>query len=400
MEQVIIAAAIKSRTAFNQLEKLDARNDMSPMARSVFDALRDYYQADPRADSADLGLLRDRLASGLSNPKHRDATVAFLGGLEVTATSAPNVVQSVRDVRLRNLGYEIATMLGSGGARDATQLLMERYLDLSYAADEPEADDVLHGLALEDLEAKVTAGATIPLAPKALSVKVGGNLIRGNHVVVFGRPNKGKSAFVINQAAVCLHKGLKVLFVENEDPAPTTILRLLSRLTERPREAMFADKKGTGQLARERGYENFFLADLSPGNYREIRAIAEEKKPDVIILNQIRNFSVGDAPRHEQLEKAAIQARNLAKSMNACVFSVTQAGDSATNKLYPVMEDIDNSKTGINGAVDLGIGIGTNAELESRGQLILNIAKNKLNNIHEGVHCRIEPAISKITGLQ
>lgn len=355
---------------------------------------------DSGADSCDIGLLRERLALGTSNPKHRDATIEVLNNLPLQTTSAENVAKSLTDLRKRNLGFELAACLSSGmGGHDRALQLMEQYRELALISPDKKEGSVLNQVSLSELRDKLTGDGLLRVAPSNLGRAVGKPLIGGHHVVVFGRPNKGKSAFAINLAAQALVKGLRVLYVENEDVWATTMVRVLSRLTEQPESELFAEGKDFMPLAFERGYANFFLKDMHPGTYREVRAVAEEVKPDIIFLNQIRNFSTKDLARHEMLEYCAINGRNLAKSLDCIVVSITQAGDSATGKLILTPEDVDSSKTGVQAAVDLMIGIGSNNELEQRGLVMLTICKNKLTPNHTSVQARLEPLISKLSGV-
>ena len=87
--------------------------------------------------------------------------------------------------------------------------------------------------------------------------------------------------------------------------------------------------------------------------------------------------------KNAQLEAAANEARSVGKDARLLVVSITQAGNSATDKVYLDMNDVDNSKTGIPGAVDLMIGVGADNAMKANGLLGISLPKNKLGGLHD-----------------
>ena len=60
------------------------------------------------------------------------------------------------------------------------------------------------------------------------------------------------------------------------------------------------------------------------------------------------------------------------------------------------MNDIYGSKTGIQGALDIQIGLGVDKQLEEEGIRIMSIVKNKRSGIHENFPCRLRKEISRV----
>jgi len=108
---------------------------------------------------------------------------------------------------------------------------------------------------------------------------------------------------------------------------------------------------------------------------------------------------VKEESRVNGLEKLATEARNLAKRYGVLVISVTQAGDSATNKLVLTDSDIDSSKTGIPAQCDLILGLGVDETQRSQSMRTLTIVKNKITNIHEYYPVRVDENLSKIVSM-
>jgi hypothetical protein len=170
----------------------------------------------------------------------------------------------------------------------------------------------------------------------------------------------------------------------------------MSGLTKRE---VYQDIDHALEIAKASGLSNIFIEDVNPGPFHEIRGLIEKIKPDVVIIDQIRNIRMKQEGKVQQLEAAATEARNLAKKYNIVVVSVTQAGDSASNKLVLSDSDIDNSKTGIPGQCDLILGLGVD-DAQRRGNMrTVTIVKNKITNVHEFYPVRVDENLSKIVSM-
>jgi hypothetical protein len=145
------------------------------------------------------------------------------------------------------------------------------------------------------------------------------------------------------------------------------------------------------------GLDNIMLVGLSPGTPRRIEEYIKKYRPRWIIIDQLRNIAMKSDGRVNQLEAAATFAREMAKKYNCVVISVTQAGDSASNKEVLDMGDVDFSNTGIPAQADVMIGMGVNASLDSQNIRILALPKNKIGGVHDSFAVRINPFISRIT---
>jgi KaiC/GvpD/RAD55 family RecA-like ATPase len=212
---------------------------------------------------------------------------------------------------------------------------------------------------------------------------------------VFARPEKGKTLFTINLSCGFLTQGLDVLYIGNEEPAEDIRMRFRMRLLQKPKQLIrqYPDKAAEALAKLNVGRLN--IAALSPGTFPEIERLVDKYSPKVVVLDQLRNLAVDNDSRTGQLEAAANLARALAKSRGVLVVSVTQAGDSATGKVYLAMNDVDSSKTGIPAAVDLMIGVGGDDQMAASGLLGISLPKNKLSGSHESFTVSYSP----ITGV-
>lgn len=176
-------------------------------------------------------------------------------------------------------------------------------------------------------------------------------------------------------------------------------MRVMSRLSGMSRVELLEDPDFVDQIITEQGYGNLYFKEATPGTPRQIQEWIDQVKPDVLIIDQLRNLNVNEEHFVQKLEKAATAARNLGKANGVLVVSVTQAGDSASGKGPLDMGDVDSSNTGIPAQVDVMVGIGATYDDEQSNRRILSLPKNKRNGRHEFFPVRVEPQISNIRSL-
>lgn len=392
MNPQFLAAMIVSRSAF---EALDGHmRNLDPLNQAIVGAIEQYYKRDSHAQYVDIDILEQQICIQLSNPKHKSEVSAIL---TLVRDLAPNVSEvNVREVaqmwKRASLGRDIATMLASGKL-DGVSPLMEDWLSTMDNVEqerEPELSEILEHL--------VNPANALPIGPKVFNDMLDGGAHPENHVCIFGRSNAGKSLVAIDTCARLARLGRKGIYFENEDNTNSTRLRFYTNLSGMTKHEM----AGSGAaIARKRaydnGYDNIKIVPATPGSIGEIRQWVRKSKPDYIVVNQVRNLAIGGVSNMtEKLERAAIGMRNVCKKEGILAISITQAGDSASNKLVLDQSDIDSSKTGLIGQVDLLMGVGVNQDYEEQNIRVLSTPKNKLG-ANSG-HCavRINKFLSKI----
>lgn len=401
MEQKVLAAILQSRKAWEYLkEELDPK-DLSPEAEIIYGLVNEYYALDSNAGFCDSEVLRSRAERQLASNKIAGVVTSAIETLSKSDISATNIASEALAIKQGTLGNRIATALASGKVVASTKELMNEYLRLSDKGDvgegsESEDTEFVGTTASELTKTSFTSEGLIQLYPLVLNTQIDGGLRGGHHVLVFAPTEMGKSLFVINACYGFLRQGLKVLYIGNEDPAPDILMRMMSRLTGMTKYEIIEKPDHCDSLLTKRKWSNFVFASLSPGSFATVAKLVEKHRPSVVVLDQLRNMAVGVDQRTQALEKAATEARNLAKRTGCVVISVTQAADSATGKLILDRGDVDGSNVGIPGQIDLMIGIGATPEMEDRNMRMLSFPKNKLSGIHTPISVTIDPFLSRV----
>lgn len=396
MEQRILAAAIKSREAFDNVLVLSVDDDFSDKAKIIWTLVKDYYGHDESAEYVDTEILHSQIER--KYPKHADQLSNLLDDEDGEDISIVNLVKEVYEIKLDHLSDQIASCM-AGKQYDEADKLMETYKRLRDDETIAEAHDakVHQGTSATELMDRTKSENLIKVLPMVLNNSIQGGVLRAHHIVVFAPTDMGKTLFAVNMSYGFLKQGLTVLYIGNEDPGEDILTRLLTRLTGMEVDEIRRNPDKADAIAREKGYDNFILVEADPGTEAEIRGYVEEYEPDVLLVDQIRNLDMHESSRVLQLERAAQMMRNIGKRYNVLPVSFTQAGDSATGKKFLSRGDIDYSNVGIPGTADVLIGIGADDEMEFRGDRMLSLVKNKRGGNKEPLRVKFDHRLSKVT---
>jgi archaellum biogenesis ATPase FlaH len=385
---------LKSRTYFEKIQAFELLSSLSDQGQIVYKEIESYYDKDNEAQSCEPEVIEERLAS--KNPKLAEVYKAIIKSLE--DVSPENLIQHVLEVKRNDLGQKLATALIGGKNRNDISKLMEEYTSLSEdsISNKLVLPSIISGENLYSVIDSYDSGNRIKLYPKSLNELLKGGVFRGTHIVVFGRPEIGKSTFLKNLTFGFLWQKLRVLYVGNEDPAAMHIMRMLVRLTGLTEDQIRVNKQQAMSIAESRGFNNFFYAGLEPGTLKEVERLVEDIKPDILIVDQIRNLRINEQNYVLQLEKAARGIRTITQRYNLVGISVTQAGDSAAHKDILEMGDIDYSNTGIPGACDLILGFGCKETDVESGYRVISLPKNKISGIKNPLRVSFNPVLARI----
>jgi len=388
MEQKILASCLASRDVYDTVSAHANLEAFSVEGKTLIEMIEEYYENDPEATQVDRDILKARAEHRFSNPKHVQRFQGIIDSLP-TDVSIENVRKDVVALKRHEVGNKLAVMLSMSPDDEDVKALMDSYLML-VEEENGEAESAMQGVHFRELfEGKLSSENLIPLFPPVLNDACDGGALPGHHILIYGPSDMGKSLLAIAMMGFWARQGKKVLFLENEEPIEFTIARLASCMTGLTKQEIKNDLDRAYNLAVERGYNNVIMQNVTPGTPREIESLVKKHRPDILIYNQIRNMAIKGDNRTNQLEKAATEMRRIAKTHNILIVSITQAADSASNKLILELGDVDSSNVGIPGQCDLMIGIGANKEFLARGSRMLSLAKNKLSPV-QGSHFEVK----------
>jgi replicative DNA helicase len=391
-EQYILSCAIRDRHGYNSINDYLDRDDLSPVSKRILDSIGKYYDRDSECNRVNHNLLIEQIKQEINNEKQSSQLTEVIEDVMGLDISAKNVSALIMEQKRRALGMRLAEALINGDHDDD---LFSEYMKIveSDSIDQALGDE-FSDVNFDELVSVLDNESKIKVYPKSLNDRLDGGLVRGDAVLIAGRPEAMKTGLAVTNAAGMAYRGHKVLYLSNEEPVQRIIVRCISCLTGRTKSEILADPEETMRLARQRGYGNLVFA-YPVNTLQHLRALVKKHKPDVFILDQIRSLRVKADNRTGQLEAAGIAVRSVAGENNAAVISITQAGESAEGKLRLNMSDIDSSKTGLQGAVDVMVMIGVDANFDAADSRTLSLPKNKSGGNHDSWAVKVNKQLSR-----
>jgi archaellum biogenesis ATPase FlaH len=396
-ERKIVSAMLKDRKAWEVLKDRLEPNEIAPESATILRIAGEYYETDPEAKSCDLEIVKQRLERQIQSNKLVDVLKGILDSLP--DVSAVNLTQEILALKRHSIGLKLSSVLAAGKSGPEVEELIGSWQSMVGAGDalaEEEASCIT-GVPVESLFATAfNKDNLVKVYPKSLNDRLDGGVLPGTHILVFANTEMGKTLVAINMVAGFLHQKLPTLYVGNEDPAENILLRLGTRLSGLNKYEIRDNPRKAQELIDSRSAGLFTIAPLAPGTFPEISGLVRKYSPKVVILDQLRNLDVKSENRTQALERAATEARNLAKRFGLVVVSITQAGDSASGKASLGTGDVDSSNVGIPGQMDVMIGVGATEEMLRNNTRMLSFPKNKVSGNHNPITVTVDPQLSKV----
>ena len=309
---------------------------------------------------------------------------------------ANNIIRSLFKRRIANKIAVLATEIYNGRDSDFSEIKKE--LEISF--DDIDKDEYEYITSdVNSLIDKLKDNTKFKFNLPMLRDKVNG-VGEGNLVVVFARPESGKTAFWVNLVAGIngfASQGAKVCALINEEPAIRTQMRLINAHTGMTFDEIRADMGKTKEKWSE-VEQNIKILDTVDWSLDEVDEFVQKEKPDILVIDQLDKVNVkGNFARtDEKLRAVYTGAREIAKRNNCCVVAISQASADGQGKFDLTFDMMEGSKTGKAAEADVIIGVGFRDKVDTdqnvRG---LYISKNKITGWHGQIVCTIIPELSR-----
>lgn len=408
LDAMILSSAIASREAYMLCKDHVAQSDLTPPVAFWWELVTEFYRKDASANAVPLAILRSQGERRIANPKHTGVIMGVLDALP-EAVAPVGVAKEVLQLKRYNVGMQLAASIGAREKESKLAVLVEEYLGLLKQEDLSTETEWEDAVSWADLSKETGTACRVPLAPTELNVRCGGGALPGHHLLIYGRPEAGKSLFALNMAAGFLKQKKRTLYIGNEDSINGLKKRMLVRLSGIPAMEIDRDAKKEAEavrLAELRSAGNLFMRHLHRGSCADVERAVKELQPEVLFLDQIRNLEAktSEGKTTERLEAVATSVRGIIARHNLIGVSVTQANDRTERygqepPIWLSMADVDSSRTGLPAQVDLMIGIGGSKEMIAKGQRAISLAKNKLYggpNSKEGFICEFDTILGRV----
>ena len=307
---------------------------------------------------------------------------------------AQNIIRSLFKRGIAQHVAQIATDIYNGSDIDFSEI--KKHLDVTF--EEVNEYEYVTGN-IDNLldQLKDNTKWKFNLAP--LSDKVNG-VGDGNLVIIFARPEAGKTAFWVNLVSGVdgfASQGAKVCALINEEPAVRTQMRLINAHTGMTFDEIRADKVEANRRWAEIR-KNIKILDTVDWSLDDVDEFVQKEKPDILVVDQLDKVNVKGsfARTDEKLRAIYTGAREIAKRNNCCVIAVSQASADGHGKFDLTFDMMEGSKTGKAAEADVIIGVGHRDKLDTDERVrSLAISKNKITGWHGQLHCTIVPELSR-----
>ena len=215
----------------------------------------------------------------------------------------------------------------------------------------------------------------------------------GTFGIMFGRPNAGKSALGVYEAAGHLLDKRKVGYFGNEEPADRLYLRMIQSLIEQDVHYI-RDNTDIVKAEFAQYIPNIRVMDCVGMSIHAVDAWVKKNKPDVVFLDQLDKFYVeGSFQRSdERLGRLYEFAREIAKRHKCVVWGLCQASADGDGLKTLDMSMMAGAKTSKAAEADIVLGIGVAGHIPGGTDTsrCITICKNKINGRHDQVNCDLD----------
>ncbi len=308
---------------------------------------------------------------------------------------ANNLLHSLFKRRIANKIAVLASEIYNGKDADFSEI--KKQLEIPFDEDVDEYEYVTGNINNLIEKLKDNTKWKFNLAPLKEAVHGVGE---GNLIIIFARPEAGKTAFWVNLVAGIdgfASQGAKVCALINEEPAIRTQMRLINAHTGLTMDEIRSDvEEANTKWAEVR--QNIHILDTVDWSLDDVDEFVQKEKPDILVIDQLDKVGVTGtfARTDEKLRAIYTGAREIAKRNDCCVIAISQASADGQGKFDLTFDMMEGSKTGKAAEADVIIGVGHRDKMDTDERVrSLAISKNKITGWHGLKNCIIIPELSR-----
>jgi replicative DNA helicase len=209
-----------------------------------------------------------------------------------------------------------------------------------------------------------------------------GELHDGDFVLIGARPNAGKTSFALDQVktiAPQLPDNRPAIYFCNEESGKKVKVRAMQAALGMNNEEIMEDPVMAEEEFNAIYGDSIQIMYKSDMYCRDIETILKRTNAGLVVIDQIWKLKGFNRERNAVDVQTKIYSwgRELAAKHGVPVIALTQLGESAEGKQWPVLSTIYGSKTAAPGELDFGMLLGKINKPGRENDRFLNIAKAK-----------------------
>jgi replicative DNA helicase len=218
---------------------------------------------------------------------------------------------------------------------------------------------------------------------KELNISVG-PIRKGNLILVSSRPEVGKTTFLASECTFMAPQKEGTIIWFNNEEAGTSVKKRIAYASLGITSREFADDPTDNwerylEATSTDGKDNIIVYDKA-SHFKECEQIIKRYEPKLVIFDQLRKVQGFDKQASspvDRLSKLYFWARDMAKEF-CPVIVVHQADGTAHGQKWLEQNQLEGTKTEVQGELDVQIMIGIDPDPQYRQFRYINIVKNKL----------------------
>lgn len=392
---LVLLSVMRERSKFRSLRHVVPEDTMSTTTAYMMRAYASYFDTFGDVDYVDLDALYThvRLKTG-STPEQLVAFDALCTQLRTFTPTKPQLSGVLDQLVELDLGGKAGLLLQRFDNGDDLDIVYElgklaeharRSRGQSSVTDYVDEDvvDILHRTDAEH-------GLKLALMCLQDSVRC---LLPGDSVAIGARPDSGKTSFIsfnlVKLAGTCakLYPGRPILWFNNEGQGANIIPRLYQAALNLTLPELV--KLGEDREALHSAYAAAIGAprniirvkDMHGATLAKAEQVIEAMNPCVVVWDMLANFKLAasdpSANKASQVETLWQDVRELAVRHNFVSFATVQVSADGADDMFPPLDALKDSKTGIQGATEVVIMLGSVDDPALQARRGVSTPKNK-----------------------
>ncbi|AZF94989.1 DNA helicase [Pectobacterium phage Zenivior_B1] len=389
----LLLAVLKDRSKFRQLRGAVPDDLVGQETISMLAWYQAYFQAFPDRDKVDTESLRSlfNLRVGSTIDENQRAIMGMLFRKldePVDQHEVEGITEQLYDRDYKGRVAALVNRYDNGDEVDLThelsRLTHENMRRKSASSPASYIDDPIADI-LNDFQ----GDRGLKLPTNVLKESVGG-LQGGDTVAIAARPDKGKSsllAAMLTGFAPQLEGldwgGRPMLYLNNEGSGRRIIPRIYQAALGITFQEM-VDKSNAGTLVDEYNKamhgQRILVKDVHGSSLGQLEQVIEELKPCVVVFDMLANVrggSIAGGNKTDALELVWQAVREMAVLHDFVALNTIQISADGDDQLYPPYGALKDSKTSVQGAVDVILMMGALNSIEMDSVRGFSTPKNK-----------------------
>jgi len=393
---LLLLHALASKQRYRSLMHVVPNGMISQDTQVVLAWFGAYYNAFPEREHIVVDELTSlvRLRSGNASPEQVAITIHLVEHLRhpVDESGLRGILGQLHELDLSGRAGALIAKYNAGDEIDLAYELnkMSAHAVRSMAQSAP--DDYID-TPIHELLSEVDNDSGIKFRRLALLRENIAGLQGGASIAIAARPDKGKTSFIASvitdfapQLPMVFGEGRPILWLNNEGAGKRIIPRvyqaaLQKDLTEiiklsNSGELVPAYTKavgGTPDIIR--------VKDMHGASLAQIEQVIESMRPSVVIADMLANFRLGGqvngSNKADSVEQLWQEWREMAVRHDFIGLATVQISQEGGNNLHPPYSALKDSKTGIQGATDIILMLGSLDNPDAQTLRGLSTPKNK-----------------------